>query len=343
MSAEVERTPTREELRCVVCLDPTSGTDFHHIIPRSVAPDRVDDPLNKVAIHRGCHDLIGAKRIEMWYGFSEPEPSPVILWRRSGEESPGKAYPPVKVPVVLSSRHNALIYAEDATDADRQDQSSAPQINENSLDPGEAVPEATDPKPTTRDDAEHPLLALSGSVASDADDWRAEGLVDLSDEELVQDFNQYRLAGGVLLMESYRRVEAFRLKYAGVGEEGWKQHGSQVFGLPEGTLADYSRRWRAFQEAMADEHASDYANVLQTLGPGAWAVISKVEEEKWVPMVHLALNVVADRGSGRGLTKAIAIRASQEGLSPKPKYIYRCPHCGRSEPLSAYRQEVERE
>lgn len=60
----ITREPHAESMVCIPCGVPATvrGLDHSHIIPRSQAPDRVDDPTNTVLQCRREHDLIGAKK-----------------------------------------------------------------------------------------------------------------------------------------------------------------------------------------------------------------------------------------------------------------------------------------
>ena len=62
--SQIVRTPLHDAMSCISCQVPATvrGLDHSHIIPRSQAPDRVDDPTNIVLQCRPEHDLIGAKK-----------------------------------------------------------------------------------------------------------------------------------------------------------------------------------------------------------------------------------------------------------------------------------------
>ena len=55
--ASITRTPTEDSLSCLACGRPGPGLDGQHVVKRSQAPGRINDPTNRVHLCRRCHDL----------------------------------------------------------------------------------------------------------------------------------------------------------------------------------------------------------------------------------------------------------------------------------------------
>lgn len=130
-------TPTRDELRCLICLKP--GVAFHHVKPRSTAPEARDDPRNIVPVCPDCHDMIHDKVVKAKIRFATATAG-VFRWKKQGD---GRFdYSGINVEVVLSDRHKAMIYIEDAP----QDPATGRQINETDRQAGEVGVGANPPR-----------------------------------------------------------------------------------------------------------------------------------------------------------------------------------------------------
>ena len=175
--------------------------------------------------------------------------------------------------------------------------------------------------------------ASAGAVAG----WRASDLALEDDTVLAQDFHHYFTMSGILKLEAFRRIEAYRLKYAGVAPEAWVQRGRDAFDLAESTLYAYSRAWQAFESQVDQQEVADFAETMREMGGGAWELVARQPEDKWPAMTALALSVVADTGVGRGLPSRIAARAQEEGIMAPPKMSWRCPECGHEGKQSVFK------
>ena len=78
----ITRTPLHDAQVCISCGVPATARplDPSHVIARSQAPDRVNDPTNIVLQCRPEHDLIGAKKARQYTVYATDAPSDVLLY-----------------------------------------------------------------------------------------------------------------------------------------------------------------------------------------------------------------------------------------------------------------------
>lgn len=168
------------------------------------------------------------------------------------------------------------------------------------------------------------------------EDWTAQALALYEDDDLVTEYHNFWAAAGILKLEAYRRIEAFRLKYVGVYGDKWVDGGVEAFGLAGSTLYSYARAWRAF-ERQAIKAGSEISESYRQMGGGLWELIARQPEDSWESMTEVALSVVAESGSGRGVQARVAAKAVEEGVSPPPATVWRCPDCGVVKKMSEFR------
>ncbi len=179
-------------------------------------------------------------------------------------------------------------------------------------------------------------VAKGPSPAHDVS-WRASELVSFPDWQLVQQFNEFYGAAGVLKMEAYRRVDAYRLKYAGVAGEKWADKAEADFEMPAKTLRHYSRAWQAFEQALDQTDVPDeLKDAFQKMGGGVWQVIGRMPEATWPQMSEIALSVAANTGVGRGMAARVAAKGQEEGLLAKSDVKLRCPSCSHVAPRGEF-------
>ena len=172
--------------------------------------------------------------------------------------------------------------------------------------------------------------------------WKAADITSMPDWQLVEQFDEFYKAAQILKLEAYRRVEAYRLKYAKAAGESWTQRAAEEFGLQPQTLNHYARAWQAFEQAITEAEApEELKESFRAMGGGVWQVIGRLPEETWPQMSEIALNVVANTGVGRGLPARVAAKGQEEGIIPKSEVELRCPNCGNVALRGEY-EKVER-
>ncbi len=336
------------------------GLAHSHVIPRSQAPERATDATNIVLQCRNCHDKVDRKLgwrhriedgtyiVEEWSdgamdfveiarvrvvvdkkrGHLVPESDSVLSDGAEGgsseaeHRSDGRSTPPGGDWFESSAPSAPSPSAGEKEEGDEEPQDSARgatgvlggQEGRGEASSGVAVAAGGDRRSGGGAERSHPPLTHEQRAQ---EDWSSQALADRNDRELAEEFHDLYRASSVLRLESYRRIDAYRLKHDVMGE-AWVNAAEDVFDLRPKTLYGYSRAWQAFEERARQ---SEFSDALMEMGGGAWQVIGRVPREQWEAMAELALNVAADQGIGRGFASAVAARAQDEGLLPKPKVV----------------------
>lgn len=219
---------------------------------------------------------------------------------------------------------------------------SSPQEDENAGQ-GANLPDAMPSGLNAAEEAASEDVVLgSGSIlpvspaALNREDWTAQALALYEDDDLVTEYHNFWAAAGILKLEAFRRIEAFRLKYMGVYGDKWVDGGAEAFGLARSTLYSYARAWRAF-EKQAGQAGSEISDSYREMGGGMWELIARQPEDAWPAMSELALSVVAESGSARGVQARVYAKAIEEGVAPPPATVWRCPDCGVVKKMSEFR------
>ena len=107
----ITRSPTREELACLICHKP--GVAFDHIKERSTHPQLKDEPTNIAPLCPACHQLKSDKRIKTWTDASPMlEPPWFYCWRKADSDLV------IRVPVRVDERHQCLVPNSEAEATD---------------------------------------------------------------------------------------------------------------------------------------------------------------------------------------------------------------------------------
>jgi len=358
----VTSTPLHDASVCLSCGAPATarGLDHSHIIPRSQAPDRVDDPTNQVLQCRPCHDLIGKKKARhslrdhkkrgLWY-----------VYERWNEEACDFLERSVRVKVDKKRGHLvSTAAAEGNIQAPRAVDTNIPSAAALSGEEGEAGGRTKPSLITTLDSKGSASLLPTSPVSAGAEvgmpvairgaspkatrlgraigagssapaltplaeDWSA-----LSDDDLQAKYDAAEQMQGMAYLLKCKAVHAYRQNHVQMWGESWTEQAIERFNVSRRTLEVYANLWGicVSRDAYFEQVSplTDSRSLLRYIG-------LKKPEDGAVAM-EAAVAHYAEYAEPPTVM-ALAHKLGEDGDRPEP--MLTCPECGHSAARSEFR------
>lgn len=300
----IERTPTREEIQCVMC--DHFGVEAHHVEARSTAPERRDDPTNKVLICRQCHDEISDGRL-----VAKLVPLPQGLYRFD-YHYPNDTDEFFHRICKVSDRHKALVRVTETTLpftlAGQEER--PPEGTEGVVDDADppSVPGYPDADPVIKAVT---VVASPRGMAMPPVAQLVEALQPHSDEALAEFSHNAHLDATNAYVRHCCAVYVYRYRYK---REGWDERAGSLFGYAPRTMR---------RDALFCERLLEY---LKDATPEEQELIAEVTDQQWKVVTQASSftealqEAVAYRAeTGRAEAHGLAGRLQATGLLPRAK------------------------
>lgn len=244
---ELTRLPDREELDCIICERPGPGVDMAHIEPRSLAPDKIDDPDNKVPLCRRCHENIDKLKVWAHRRIGEVGTYTYIVV----EIETGELIREVRN-LVVSERHGCLVRRVG----------------------GSALLSIGTPEVAPSQQDSFYLL-------------REVELPALSEGELADLFFKFDGWEALSFLAKCEALYGLRERHKKFGEEQWRKRAGEIVGRKPSTCYLYSEVWAMLLELQSVGDAFAFDEVLRLKGGTLQVLAQVKQELRYPATLHL--------------------------------------------------------